>query len=136
MNVRFCTADELPCADRREIFRYARATAPSDAENALLDACLAELLPHLTYRIAWESYPVRITGNHLDLGFAQTDSADLTKNLRDCGRVVLFAATIGFAPDRMIQKYRTDYRIQQWFYPFFILHSSFCISQRSCYAVF
>lgn len=95
----------MPPVNRREVLRYAGAGNPRDAENALLDQCIAELLPGLTYRVVWAEYPVRITGNHLDLGFAKTDSADLCKNLRDCGKIVLFAATVGIAPDRLAQKY-------------------------------
>jgi len=105
MNVRIYTPDDLPPVNRREVFRYARAGNPSDAENALLDQCLDELLPSLTYRAAWAEYPVTVTGNHLHLGFTETCSADLAKNLRGCDHIVLFAATVGIAPDRLAQKY-------------------------------
>lgn len=105
MNVKLYSPEELPPVNRREVFRYARAGNPSEPENALLDRCLAELLPFLTYQAAWAEYPVKITGDHLQLGFCETDSADLAKNLRECGRIVLFAATVGIAPDRLAQKY-------------------------------
>lgn len=105
MNVKFYPADALPPLNRREIFRYARAGDAGERENALLDDCLAELLPHLSYRVVWAEYPVKTDGSLLDLGFTETVSADLAKNLRDCGRIVLFAATVGFAPDRLAQKY-------------------------------
>lgn len=105
MNVKLYTSDELPPVNRREVFRYARAGNPSDAENALLDQCLTELLPSLTYRAAWAEYPITVTGTHLDLGFTETDSADLAGNLRDSDKIVLLAATVGIAPDRLAQKY-------------------------------
>ncbi|MBQ8333374.1 MAG: Vitamin B12 dependent methionine synthase activation subunit [Clostridia bacterium] len=105
MNVKLYPADAILPADRREILRYARAGDAGERENSLLTECLADLLPHLTYRVAWAEYPVTINGSHLNLGFTETDSADLAKNLRDCPRIVLFAATIGFAPDRLAQKY-------------------------------
>lgn len=41
----------------------------------------------------------------LDLGFLQTDSQGLCHNLQGCDKVILFAATVGLAPDRLIAKY-------------------------------
>ncbi len=105
MNVKLYAPHELPPVNRREVFRYARARDPSDVENALLDACLHELLPNLTCRVVWAEYPVFMNGRGLDLGFARTESADLAKNLRDCGKIILFAATVGIAPDRLSLKY-------------------------------
>ncbi len=105
MNVKFFSADALPEVSRKEVLRYARAGDGGEREHILLDECLTELLPHLTYRIAWAEYPIQIAENCLDLGFARTVSADLAKNLRNCGRIAVFAATIGFAPDRLAQKY-------------------------------
>lgn len=105
MNVKLYPPDALSFPDRREIFRYAGAKDAGERENSLLTECLAELLPHLSYRVAWAEYPVRITGTHLNLGFTETDSADLSKNLRSSPRIVLFAATVGFAPDRLAMKY-------------------------------
>lgn len=105
MNVKLYAPHELPPVNRREVFRYARAGNPSDAENALLDSCLHELLPNLTCRVVWAEYPVFMEGSGLDLGFARTESWDLRKNLRDCGKIILFAATVGIAPDRLSLKY-------------------------------
>ena len=105
MNVKLYAAGDLPPVNRREALRYAGAGNPRDAENALMDQCIEELLPGLTYRVVWAEYPVQITGNHLDLGFIRTESADLCKNLLDCGKIILFAATVGIAPDRLARKY-------------------------------
>ncbi len=41
----------------------------------------------------------------LDLGFLQTDSQGLCRNLQGCDKVILFAATVGLVPDRLIAKY-------------------------------
>ena len=105
MNVQLYTSADLPPVNRREVFRYARAGNPSETENALLDQCLAELLPSLTYRTVWAEYPVIRDSEALDLIFARVNSSDLAKNLRGCNRIVLFAATVGIAPDRLAQKY-------------------------------
>jgi len=105
MNIKLYTAEELPPVNRREIFRYARAGEPDAVQNTMLDSCLSELLPFLTCRVVWAEYPVISCGKHIDLGFTRTESADLAKNLADCRRIVLFAATVGIAPDRLSLKY-------------------------------
>ena len=109
--------------NRREILRYMRCdSGGSDDEkiNSLLDECLAELLPELVYKVCWREFPIAkaadtaVTGGSaadgskagsLDLGFMVTKSQGLARNLCGCEKLVLFAATIGLAPDRLIAKY-------------------------------
>jgi len=105
MNVRLFDAAELPAPDRREIFRYARSPHPGAEEERILDECLDVLLPELTYRAVWAEFPVETAGKHLHLGFTETDSAALSDHLRSCETYILFAATIGIAPDRLAQKF-------------------------------
>ena len=92
----------LPPPDIREIRRYARC--PEGADEAL-DGCLRELTPGIVGRAAWRICDVTETDAGLGLGFAVTDSADLIRSLSGCDRVLLFAATVGFAPDRLIRRY-------------------------------
>ena len=40
-----------PPVNRREILRYMRCTDAGDTFDDLLDACLAELLPQLVYKV-------------------------------------------------------------------------------------
>ena len=113
-----------PAVNRREILRYMRCdSGGSDDEkiNSLLDKCLAELLPELVYKVCWREFPIAkaadtaVTGGSaaagdsaavsLDLGFMVTESHGLARNLRGCDKLVLFAATIGLATDRLIAKY-------------------------------
>lgn len=95
-----------PPIDRREILRYMRCREADSDIDALLDTCLAELLPLLVYKVCWRVFPLcRTRENLLDLGFLQTDSRGLARNLQDCKEFVLFAATIGLAPDRLVAKY-------------------------------
>lgn len=105
MNVKLYANTDLPPVKYREVFRYARAGEPDDAQNAILNTCLDELLPSLTCRVVWAEYPVIRDSEGLDLGFARVNSSDLARNLRDCGRIILFAATVGIAPDRLSMKY-------------------------------
>ena len=96
-----------PPVDRREILRYMRCgEGEADGDiDALLDACLAELLPLLVYKVCWRVFPLRRAQELLDLGFLQTNSRGLARNLQDCEKLVLFAATVGLEPDRPIAKY-------------------------------
>ena len=97
-----------PALNRREILRYMRCdSGGSDDEkiNSLLDECLAELLPELAYKVSWREFPIAEAAGLLDLGFMVTESQGLARNLCGCEELVLFAATIGLAPDRLIAKY-------------------------------
>ena len=112
-----------PALNRQEILRYMRCdSGGSDDEkiNSLLDECLAELLPELVYKVCWREFAIAeaadtaVAGGSatdgskvgsLDLGFMVTESQGLARNLCGCNKLVLFAATIGLAPDRLIAKY-------------------------------
>ncbi len=95
----------LPEVNRREVLRYAGAKEEDPALTELLDAVLSELLPMLTGTVCWAEYPVTRRGDLLDLGFASTGSEALRRNLEGCGRIILFAATIGLGPDRLLARY-------------------------------
>ena len=107
-----------PAVNRREILWYMRCdSGGSDDEkiNSLLDECLAELLPELAYKVCWREFAIAeaadtaVTGGSkagsVDIGFMVTESQGLARNLCGCNKLVLFAATIGLAPDRLIAKY-------------------------------
>ena len=98
-----------PPVNRQEILRYAGcngANATLQNIDALLEECLAEMLPELSYKVCWRAFPLQEANEgSLDLGFMQTQSLMLLRNLKGCVRFVLFAATLGLAPDRLIAKY-------------------------------
>ncbi len=85
-----------PSVNRREILRYAGYPAGDADGLRLADECLAELAGKLRYAVVWRG---------ADAGELDVVSADLSKNLRGCGRVVLFAATVGLEMDRKIARY-------------------------------
>ena len=94
-----------PPLDRREILRYAGVRGQAPELEALLEECIAESEGTLTYKVCWREFPVRRREGVLDLGFAETSSAALGRNLAGCGSVVLFAATVGIGMDRSIARY-------------------------------
>lgn len=94
-----------PPLDRAEILRYAGARGRSPELEALLEECIAESGGKLSYKVCWREFPVIRREGSLDLGFAETSSASLARNLAGCGSVVLFAATVGIGMDRLIARY-------------------------------
>ncbi len=91
--------------DRKEILRYAGVGDDDPAVGELLARCLEEASGKEAGRVCWCEFPVWETGDRLSLGFTETDSAALRKNLRGCGSVIVFAATVGMAFDRLIARY-------------------------------
>ena len=89
-----------PPINVREVLRY----AGGGDESAVLD-CLSEVEGVLTFNVSFALLPVSVNGSEVDLGFTKTESRDLAKNLGDCDRAVLFAATVGIGMDRLIGKY-------------------------------
>lgn len=90
--------------NRREAFRYMRVKEPDEALEKLFEACLEESEPLLTYKVCCREFSVIKNGDELDLGFAKTKSKNLALNLKDCGKIVLFVATVGHGIDRLIKK--------------------------------
>ena len=105
MSTRIYTASELAPVDHREVFRYAGGGLNDETLFRVYEDSLNELLPRLTYKVVWEEYPVSYEGDLISLTFAKIRSDALQKNLCGSSRIVLFAATLGVAPDRMSQKY-------------------------------
>ena len=92
-----------PEVDRREVARY--ALCPDEGRIPLLDEVIAEGLAETAYRVCWQTFPVALTENGVDLGFGKTPSRDLARALLGCEKCVVFVATAGAGPDRLAQKY-------------------------------
>lgn len=94
----------LPPLNRREVLRYAGAKADTPEVSALLDETYALSSPLLSAKVCWSEFPIKREGCLLDLGFAKTSSEALCRALKDCDRIVLFAATLGLGLDRLIAR--------------------------------
>lgn len=94
--------------DRDEILRYLgyRGAEPDPETENSIDECLATLLPELQPREIHRFFPLQRTGEHsLRIEGMEVTSRALSRSLRDCEEVCLFAATIGFAPDRLAARF-------------------------------
>ena len=105
MNVVWLWQTNLPPVNEREALRYAGVKENTPEMNALLRECAALCEKSLTPRVCYSFYPITRQDGVLDLGFAQTDSYALKRNLAGCEEIVLFAATIGLEMDRLIARY-------------------------------
>ena len=92
-----------PEINEKEILRYAgcgEKTLPQQAKE-----CLQALPESIAGRVVFAVYDIKPLPDGLDLGFASTASADLKKNLKNCAKIVLFAATAGVGFDRLVRRY-------------------------------
>lgn len=95
---------EMPL-NERDALRYAGCREADEATEALLRSCFEELRGALQYAVCYAEYPVRVHGDACDFGCFSLESAALAAYLDGCRAVVVFCATVGVAPDRLIAKY-------------------------------
>lgn len=104
-NVIYQKSFSPPPVNMEEILRYAQCGCPEEQTLALLEDCLAEIEGKLRCKVCWRIVPVRVQENRCDFGIFETVSRDLAGALQGCRQAILFAATIGVEPDRLIGKY-------------------------------
>ncbi len=73
--------------------------------HALIDECVSEVLPVLTYKVCYRHIPVEWKEGLPVLPFETYGSRNLAHNLEGCSEGIMFAATVGVGMDRLIQKY-------------------------------
>ena len=95
----------LPDFSRKEILRYAGCLNTSESIDALLDKCIERSRNCFAGKVCFGVFDLKIIGNVCDLGGMKIESADLSKNLADCDKAVIFGATVGVGIDRLIMKY-------------------------------
>ncbi len=95
----------LPEPKVSEIFRYLGVMEGDQATLDLISECIKEVTPKLSCRVVYREYDICERYGVFDLGFCCVCSNDLFKNLSGCKKIILFAATLGSEPDRLIYKY-------------------------------
>lgn len=93
---------------QREILRYlgyGRQEA-DPAVLSLIDACTDELSRSVSPKSIYFEYPLTVLEDGTVACAAFTAvSRNLSRNLKDCSRILLFAATLGTGADMLIHKY-------------------------------
>lgn len=91
--------------DRREVLRYMGDRKPNAETVAFMEEAIFLAHDAFSYRACAKEFPITVDGTRVDLGFAVVESADLAKVCAGCESVILFAATVGVAIDRLIARY-------------------------------
>ncbi len=94
-----------PPIDKSEILRYAGCAEADARTGELLEECLSEIGKKCIYQVCFAELTVSLQDMLCDFGAFSVHSSHLAGNLAGCERVILFAATVGTAPDRLIQRY-------------------------------
>lgn len=90
-----------PPFDKKEALRYAGVRGDDAACERMIDECFAELSPSLVYRACYvelsldEPLAKRMLGS----------SESLRATLGGSRSMIIFAATVGIAPDKLIRRY-------------------------------
>lgn len=98
------TYDE-PDISMKEILRYALCREGTEEIMALIEECIEEILPKLTYKVCFREFLLNVKDDVCDFGDFAVKSEKLSLNLKDCKRAVVFAGTIGVEIDRAIARY-------------------------------
>ena len=89
-----------PPVDIREALRYAGVRGDDETLEALAQECASELLPTLSYRVCYLEADI----NEPAIRNIVDGSASLSRALCGAVSVVIFAATVGIGPDRLVAK--------------------------------
>ncbi len=87
-----------------EVVRYMGSRSVGAQELALVESAIAACRDKLQYKACYSVFPLSVEGEKITLPFSQIQSRSLAKNLCGCDRVVIFAATIGLWPDRLVMR--------------------------------
>ena len=96
--------DPMPF-DKSEILRYAQAKGESPELDLIIDECIGEVSDKLLYKVCYGEFDISVDQPNIDFGFMNITSKDLSKNLKDCKKTVVFGATVGIELDRLILRY-------------------------------
>ena len=89
----------------REALRYAGCARGNYEMLELFNSCVDEAESLLKYKVCYCVLDAKVHNGICDFDYFSVQSEKLAKNLSGCERVLLFAATIGTAFDRIIAKY-------------------------------
>ncbi len=93
--------------DKKEVLRYLGYGKKDADERTLkrIENLTQEIKNELSPKVCYEIYSVISEDDSISLGMVNTPSKSLEKNLKGCGKAVVFVATIGVGADRIIGKY-------------------------------
>lgn len=93
--------------NRREVRRYLGYgnKEPDEAVNDMVEDCICQLKEAVVPKAVYQVFPLKHgDADWLDLTAFCVQSKNLVRNLRGCGEVILFAATLGIQADQLIAR--------------------------------
>lgn len=93
---------------RREIRRYlGYGNQEADERvDALIEECMEELFQAASPKSITRVFPMKLLpGEWIDFSVFKAHSRNLSRNLKECSQVILFAATLGAEVDVLLHKY-------------------------------
>lgn len=91
-----------------EVLRYLGygRSRPDAGVSGILQSCINEFQSIAAYRACRLLVDVLVEDEAVVLAGLRVESRSLRRNLDGCGKAILFAATAGVQPDRMLERYR------------------------------
>ena len=109
MSMVFIKSFSAPPIDRTEILRYMGAGKSTDIHeiNEALETCLdeCEKIDAFAYNVCYCERDVSVSNCYVKTEDLEIKSLDLASILKDCSKIIMFAATVGIKIDRLIEKY-------------------------------
>lgn len=94
----------LPEVNKREVRRYLHAENTSEI-NLLIGKCTEISMSAIEPRVCYSIYDIKVDKADVSADGFRFSSSDLCCCLKNCDKMVMFCATIGFGFDRLIRKY-------------------------------
>lgn len=96
---------DTPPVNKKEILRYMGAKETNKEIDEVLSECLTEIKNQFSCKVCYSEFEISVKEDFVDFGLFKAYSKDLIKNLQNCKKTIIFAATIGVGIDRFIIKY-------------------------------
>ena len=96
----YTKAYKEPPVDKREALRYAGVRGEDPMSEALVSECLRDILDALSYRVCYREIGVDEPFAHHILSSSQS----LARAMAGVSSIIVFAATVGSAPDAFVRR--------------------------------
>jgi len=90
--------------NKKEVLRYAGVKEADEKTLSLLDECIKEAEGFIKPKICYDEFEVTLS-DCVEFPFGSVKSEKLLKNLKECKKVIIFAATLGIEYDRLLLRY-------------------------------
>ncbi len=104
MSTVFVKTFSPPPISEADVLRYARCPKADAGTLGVLRQCADLVRDLFTYNVCYTESLVRTENGACRFSFGEMRSADLARHLDGCTKVILFAATVGVAAEREMQK--------------------------------